>query len=97
MTISTRGSSLLKLFAATALVLAMALVVLHGCVPHDSAQGTCVACQSLSAPALIPMAEAPGLPAEWKPFLAIPVSENLIASSAPRLRPLRAPPLSKAA
>jgi hypothetical protein len=97
MTISTRGSSLLKFFAATALVLAMTLMVLHGCVPHDSAQGTCVACQTLSAPALMPLAEAPGLPAEWRAFLAIPRSDGPIASSAPRLRPLRAPPLSLAA
>jgi len=94
---STRRSALLKFFAATALVLVAALAVLHGCVPHDTAQGTCVACQTLSAPALVPIAEAPGLPAEWQPFLSIPGGDDPIASSAPRLRPLRAPPLSTAA
>jgi len=94
---STRGSSVLKLFAATALVLAMTLAVMHGCVPHDSARGTCVACQTLSAPALMPLAELPGFPAEWRAYLALPGGDNPIASSAPRLRPLRAPPLSNAA
>jgi hypothetical protein len=97
MTMSIRGSSLLKFFAATTLVLAMTLAVLHGCVPHDSAQGTCVACQTLSAPAVMPLAEAPGLPIEWQAIHAVPGSDQPIASSAPRLRPLRAPPLSIAA
>ena len=97
MTMRRSGSSHLRFPAAAFLAAVMMLSVLHGILPHRPEQGPCVACQTLSAPALVPIPQASGLPLEPRPFIATPRGDEPMESFAPPLQPLRAPPLSTAA
>jgi len=78
--------------AAAILAGMMILSALHAAAPHQRGQGPCVACQTLTAPALLPPAEAPGRPPEPQRLDSVVRSDAPPDSSAPRLRPLRAPP-----
>jgi len=82
-------------WSITATVLAglMSLSALHAAAPHQLGQGPCVACQTLTAPALVPLADAPGRPPEPQSFIAVVRGEAPLEACALRLRPLRAPPL----
>jgi hypothetical protein len=77
-----------------ALILAglMILSALHAAAPHHRGPGPCVACQTLIAPAVVPLAEGPAHPPEPQRLAAASHSDDLPDTSAPRLRPLRAPP-----
>ena len=97
MTMRNGGSSNLRFLAAAILAAVMMLSVLHGLVPHPQEQGPCIACQTLTAPALMPLAESPGLALEPRRFFPIRRGDAPIEPYAPVLRPLRAPPLSTAA
>lgn len=88
-----RSPSQLRWITASILAGMMILSALHAAAPHHRGQGPCVACQTLTAPALVPLAEAPGRPPEPQRLDPVFRSDAPPDSSAPRLRPLRAPPL----
>jgi hypothetical protein len=84
----TRLATAAALFTAAALMLSL----LHGAVPHHSGQTSCVACQVLSAPAIVPPEEPGDVVLQAVNLEAGRGDDALPDRRAPRLRPLRAPP-----
>jgi len=72
----------------------MILSALHGAIPHPRGQGSCFACETLVTPALLPPVDTCLRPPEPNPCSAPRPSQPAFESKAPRLRPLRAPPLA---
>lgn len=93
MTKSTGSPWHMRWMAAAILAGLMILSALHGVAPHHGGQGPCVACQTLAAPALVPLADVPGRPPEPRQLTPMRRGDFPVESSIPRLRPLRAPPL----
>lgn len=86
------SSSVLRSITAAFLAGLMVLSALHAAAPHHRSSGPCVACQSLSAPALVPSPDVPGHPPAPRRLDVASRRDVPFDSSAPRLRPLRAPP-----
>ena len=85
--------STLRLFAATLVIAVTALWVAHAVTPHPPAQqGPCVACQILSAPAVLSLPAASFVALEPLPFVPVRRGDAPVASPLRDLRPLRAPP-----
>jgi hypothetical protein len=88
-----------RLRTAAAFVAAAVIVLsaLHGAVPHHPDASTCLACQTLAAPAIVPPAEPEAVVRDSVRIDALRGGVPTRDATAIRLRPLRAPPLLPAA
>ena len=92
MTKPTGRSCVLRSITAAFLAALVLLSVLHAAAPHHRGSGPCIGCQSLTAPALVPSPDVPGHPPAPRRLELASRRDVPLDISAPRLRPLRAPP-----
>ena len=79
-------------WCAAVLLALLALSMLHAAAPHSGPQRDCSTCKALSSPGVAQMSGDLGSPVIEPSRLAVVSPSGSLRSSAPYLRPLRAPP-----
>ena len=83
-------------WCATILLALLALSMLHAAAPHSGPQRDCSTCKALDSPGVAQMSGNLGSPVTAPSRIAVLSPSGSPTSSAPYLRPLRAPPGSPA-
>jgi hypothetical protein len=83
-------------WCAAVLLALLAVTMIHAAVPHGATQRDCATCKALSSPGVARMPGGLGGPAGEPSLIAVLPPDAPPGTSAPYLRPLRAPPGSPA-